>query len=420
MPEANHGYRDKGFNRSWMLFLLMTIYVFNLMDRQVIAILAEPIRKDLLLADTQLGLLTGMIFAMFYGVCGVPIAWLADRFGRIRVIGSACVVWSICSAAGALASNFLQLAAARIGVAVGEAGGTAPSHALIADNFPVERRATALGLYNLAIPIGSFLGILLCGWIGENFGWRTAIAVVSLPGILIAAILFMTVAEPEKERPHVVTRSFWNAVLQFWQSPLLPNIVLAASAAQLAAMGLVAWLPSYLMRAKGMTLSDVGYYYGAANAIALGIGTYSGGYLSDRLSGPARRSYALLPGVSCALGAPFVLFAIFAQSWQTSLMLFMIPIGLTSMVLAPAAALVQHEALPFQRGVFASTYLLVSNMIGAGIGPLLVGTISDLSGDKVGGEGLGLGIATLSLFMLLATGLYFRLFRILPKRIIQT
>jgi MFS family permease len=213
-------FRSLPSNRNFVLLLLILIYISNNMDRYAIAFLAEPIRHELQFSDTQIGLLTGLIFALFYTLFGVPVGWLADRFGRIRVIVVTCTLWSVCSALGGLAGNFAQLALARIGVGVGDAGGAAPSYSLISAFYGPHERGTAFGLFHLGAPLASLVGAFACAWVAAHYGWRMAIIAVSFPGVLVAVVLFIFVREPlaEPRETDVQASSLGAALTEFFGS----------------------------------------------------------------------------------------------------------------------------------------------------------------------------------------------------------
>lgn len=388
-----------------VLFLLFCIYMVNAMDRGIISVVAEPIRRDLMLDDTHIGLITGLVFGIFYAVFSVPMAWMAEAFGRVRTIALACVAWSLCSAASGIAANFVQLAATRMGLAIGEAGGTAPSHSLLAEYYPPERRATALSILSLGGPVGAFLGIALCGWIAQHHGWRAALIVVSLPGVLFAAALFALVREPEKaDRVDSAKPNLLEDAKSFCRSPLLRAVSLAAGLNCITTYGLTAWLPAWLMRAQGMALDQVGIYYGVTLTVAVGLGFYLGGWFGDRLAARiGRKAYAIVPCLSMLIGAPFLLAAVMVKGWPLSLALLFPPMFLMSTYLGPYLALVQNQAGPGQRSIFAALFLLVTNLVGNGGGPLLVGMISDAMKPLYGDGGLTIALGMLAPMMLLAS-----------------
>jgi predicted MFS family arabinose efflux permease len=374
--------------RTAALGLLTLIYVFNFMDRQIMGVLAEPIRQELGLSDSQLGLLTGFMFALFYTTFGVPVAWLADRTGRVRVIAAACALWSGFSAACGLATSFLTLAAARVGVAVGEAGGVPPSCSLIADYYPPAQRARALALYGLGVPVGIGLGTAIGGWLAAEFGWRVAFFAVSAPGLLLAALLYLTVKEPSRTGPIPAPVSLGDSVGQFVRSPSLVMVSIAASLGAFTCYGIMAWISAYLIRVLGMSLSEIGSWLSITLALGLGVGIWSSGVLVDRFVTRDVRAYALMPAVALLAGAPFLYAATLIQDWRLALPVFGVALALSSFYLAPTLAAIQHLAPPNQRSTASALMLLCLNMIGLGCGPLAIGMVSDWAAPASGNESL--------------------------------
>ncbi|HEU0043436.1 MFS transporter [Sphingomonas sp.] len=364
--------------RNLTLAILTLIYVFNFMDRQILGVLAEPIKAELGLSDSQLGLLTGFMFAIFYTTVGVPVAWLADRTRRTWVIAGACTLWSGFSAACGLATGFATMAAARIGVAVGEAGGVAPSYSLIADLFPPASRARALALYSLGVPIGIGIGTAVGGWIADAFGWRTAFVVVAAPGILLSVLLLLFVREPVRGKAEAEATPPLGAVIgRFLRSPPLMLVSLAASLGAFACYGLMAWLSAYLIRVLGMTLTEIGSWLSITLAIGLGLGIWASGALADRFAHRNPRMYAIIPGVALAIGAPALVLATLAESWAAALPLFGLALGLSIFYLAPSVAAIQVLSLPGERSTASAIMLLCLNLVGLGGGPVFLGVVSD-------------------------------------------
>lgn len=402
-----------------VLALLFLIYMCNAMDRNIVAFLAEPIRRDLGLSDTQLGLLTGLAFAFFYTLCGVPIGWLADRIGRVLTITIACMVWSVFSMLGALSASFTHLAAARVGVAIGEAGGTAPSYAVIADKFPPEQRGHALGLFHVASPVAAFIGVALSGWVASNYGWRAALIAVSVPGVFAALALFLLVKEPVRrseaqadadvaslidETPvgHRHAPSLVTSFGDFLRHPVLRLCFLFGGVTSCLMHSLISWLPAFLMRVKGMTLMEISAWYSVCFAVSVATGFWLGGYLGDRLARLTPKAYAYVPAGSLLLAIPFLIAAVNAADWRVSLMLWTVPLCLGGTFLATAVAVVQTYASARQATVFGSIYLLANNMVGGGLGPLYVGSISDWFKPTHGNDALTFGILALIPVMLAA------------------
>ncbi|MEZ5557797.1 MAG: MFS transporter [Pseudomonadales bacterium] len=251
-----------GYTR-YVLGVLVAVYIFNFIDRQILAILAQSIKEDLALSDTQIGALSGIAFGIFYATLGIPIARLADRRSRVNVISVCLAIWSAMTALSGLAQNYWQLLIARIGVGIGEAGGSPPSHSLIADYFTPDARATALGVYALGIPVGILFGNLAGGWINEFFGWRNAFLVVGIPGVLLALTMKLTVREPprgysEGRRPDTTEVPFREVIRTMWGFRSFRQLAFGAATQAFVGYGSIAWLPSFLIRAHDMSSGQVG------------------------------------------------------------------------------------------------------------------------------------------------------------------
>jgi MFS family permease len=370
----------------FVLGLLILIYTFNILDRQIVSILAQPIKADLGLSDTQLGLLTGLAFAFFYSIFGIPVGWLADRFGRVRIMACACMVWSVFSTACGFAQNFAQLAVARMGVGVGEAGGAPPSYSLISDYFPPERRAMAIGLFSFGAPLGILIGTALGAWVAEEFGWRAAFYVVSIPGVAIALILWLVVKEPRAGRldavPSAAVGALAPAIGRFFANPVLWRVSLAGGLSSFVTYGLLNWLPSFLMRSKGMELGEVAKYLSVTSAGAMALGLWLGGYLADRWGRKSERAYALVPGGALLAALPVFVAAVLYPGWGGALALFAIPIALNIFFMGPALAIIQNRTRPAERTVSSALFLLINNLVGLGCGPLFVGMVSDFAAGR--------------------------------------
>ncbi|OYX18771.1 MAG: hypothetical protein B7Z09_04165 [Brevundimonas diminuta] len=393
---------------NFVLGLLILIYTFNVLDRQIVSILAQPIKAEMQLSDTQLGMLTGLAFALFYSVFGIPIGWIADRFGRVRTMAASCIIWSICSIACGFSQNFGQMAAARMGVGVGEAGGAPPSYSLISDYFPSHTRAQALGLFSLGAPLGILLGMTLGGWAAVEFGWRAAFYVVSLPGVFFALLLWLLVKEPQAGRLDAEAKAIESqaplgvAVGDFFKTPALWRVAVAGGLSAFVTYGLLNWLPSFLMRTKGMGLGEVAQYLGFINAGAMALGLWFGGRLADRLGRRNPAAYGLVPAVSLILAAPAFVAAVIVPGWSMSLALFAIPIALNIVFMGPALAVVQNGAKPANRTVASALFLLINNLVGLGGGPLFIGIVSDLATPRYGDEALLVAMLALTPVFLLA------------------
>lgn len=390
-----------------VLCLLCLLYTLNFLDRQLLSVLAEPIKHELHLSDTQLGLLTGLAFAVFYTFCGIPLAWLADRKPRVPIVAAACAIWSVFSAACGLASNFALLALARIGVGIGEAGGSPPSYSIISDYFPPHRRGLALAIYSLGVPFGMGLGAAVGGRIGAAYGWRAAFLSVGIPGLLIAAVVYLAVKEPRRGTfddgtTKEAEEGLIEAIALFFRVRKLRWTALSASFTAFVGYALLNWTPAFLMREKGMTLGEVGNYYSLVLAVTMAIGTWASGYIVDKL-GPKRPwTYAIVPGAATLLSLPLFYMMLYAPNWQSALLMFAGPSLLNITYLAPGLAVIQNGVPSHRRAISGALFLFVLNLIGLGGGPLYVGMVSDFALANYGTDALQIGMLALTPFFLIA------------------
>ena len=379
--------------RQYVLGVLVVVYVFNLIDRQILSMLLEPIKRDLQLSDTQLGLLSGIAFAVFYTTFGIPIARYADKHSRVRVISWSLAAWSLMTAICGLAQNFWQLMLGRIGVAIGEAGASPPSHSLISDYFAPEKRATALGIYSLGVPIGVMIGFLAGGWLVHFFDWRTAFIVVGLPGVLMAVIVSLTVKEPPRGLSEGVQSvqeqaPIKEAFLYFWSRPSFRHLTLAAGLHAFASYGLLTWLPAFLVRSHQMGMAEIGTYLAMVSGIVGGIGTFAGGYICDRFGQNDRRMYVWIPALSLIIFIPLAILSLLSDTKEGALYFYLIPALLSPIYLGPTFSVVQGMSQLRMRAIAAAGLLFVLNLIGMGMGPMLVGVLSDFLKPQLGAEAL--------------------------------
>lgn len=377
-----------------MLWLLLVVYIFNFLDRQIVNILAEPIRRDLGLSDTQIGLMTGIAFALFYTVLGLPIARFADRPGtdRGRLITISLATWSAMTALCGLAQNFGQLLLARIGVGVGEAGCTPAAHSLIADSVPAERRASALAFYALGIPIGSLLGMLIGGLLADTIGWRKAFLFVGAPGLLLALVTIVFLRDPRRSRvleaksSTAPVLSMGAAVESLLLSRTYVLLLAAGSAASFLSYGKGTWTTIFFQRTHGLSASEVGFWFGVGGGIAGIAGTFLGGWLADRYGKTNRRHVMTAPAIGMAIAAPMAYAAYFMTDWRLALLLLLIPTLLNSLYYGPTYSSAQG-LVPLQARAMASAALLFcQNLIGLGLGPLFFGMLSDWFKPMAGEE----------------------------------
>ena len=405
--------RDTDAYRYLCVAVLALAYTFNFLDRQILALLAEPVKHDLHLSDSQLGLLTGVTFALFYTLFGLPIAWVADRSHRVRIVALACATWSLFSAAGGLASNFLTLAVARMGVGIGEAGGTTPSYAIISDLFPPRRRGLALALFSLGVPLGTAVGAALGGGVAARYGWRAAFFAVGLPGLLIALLILLVVREPARgaqdvgtATPEAAPAHLGEVIALFFRHPVLRWTALGTGLFAFAGYGMLNWTPAFLIRNQHMTLLQLSGAYSLCIGGAMALGTGLSGWLADRLSERRPRAYALIPLWGALVTLPLMAGAFLARSWGVSLACLTVTSAAGIVYLAPALTVVQNTVPPRARSTSAAVLLLVLNLIGLGGGPLFVGVLSDAFKPHYGVDSLRLALLALTPVLLLVMGAY--------------
>lgn len=370
--------------RSWYsLGVLFVVYVFAYLDRSILGILAQPIKDDLQLSDTQLGFMGGIAFAVFYTFVGIPIARLADQRSRRNIISICVAVWSGMTVLCGFATNFLSLLLARVGVAVGEAGCSPPSHSIISDLFAERKRATALAIYALGIPVGAMLGNLIGGLLNVEFGWRVAFIAVGAPGLLLAVLVRLTLAEPARggieARADEKTESqlpITGVFRSLWALKSYRYMIIATALHSFVGLGVTYWLPSYFIRSHGLDTGTVGtllFYLGIPGMI----GTLLGGFLCDRFSRVDMRWYVWVPAFSTLLAIPFQVYVYLAGDYVMAMLVAIITSILGNFFLAPSFALAQNLVNIRMRALSASIMLLVVNLIGLGLGPQLTGIISD-------------------------------------------
>ena len=398
----------------YALAVLFVVYVFNFIDRSIVNILAESIKKDLGLADWQIALLgAGLPFAIFYTALGVPIARMADRHNRRNILAACLAIWSAMTALCGLTGSFFQLLAARIGVAIGEAGGSPPSHSMISDYFAQDRRATALGIYALGIPVGTMLGYLFGGWLTENFSWREAFIIVGLPGLLMAVFVRFGIREPVRlysqkaleakaEEPPI--REVFKAL---WTRRSFRFMALGGALHALVGYGVGPYVPMMFQRIHGMSPGEIGvalFYLGFAGIL----GTVSGGYFADRLGKKDVRWYVWLPGIATLASIPFSVTFYMLPDPIMAFWIGAIPGFLGSYYLGPTFALAQGMVGARMRALTASILLLILNLISMGFGPLIVGITSDLlmAYSDLGVHSIRWALVSVLVFNILSTVFY--------------
>ena len=402
-PSAMRTPYERAGYRYYVLGVLTLVYAFNFIDRQLLVILQEPIKAELGLSDTQLGLLTGFAFALFYVVCGIPIARWADKGVRRSIIALALTVWSGMTAISGLTQNYLQLLLARVGVGVGEAGGSPPAHSMISDIFDRKHRATALAIYSVGIYIGILGGYLLGGWVAQFFGWRLAFFVVGAPGILLAILLRMTVSEPprgwsEGSSGQVASAPPLSEVLRLlWSRRSFRHIALAASLQAYIIYAIGNWLPSYFLRTYDIGIGQLGTWMALTTGFGGGIGSFFGGWLADRLGARDSRWYLWAPASLTILTVPVLALLLGTDSLHLALIL-VAPFNFLTAAYLGAVLAVSHNLVGLRmRALTSAIVFFIINLIGMGLGPTSVGMLSDLLTGSGADAPLGYAMMTVGI-----------------------
>jgi len=391
-----------GSYRWFVLAMLTVVYTFNFIDRQILVILQEPIKAELGLSDAQLGLLTGFSFALVYVIAGIPIAALADRSNRRNIVAGSLTIWSAMTAISGFVGNYTQLLLARLGVGIGEAGGSPPAHSMLSDYFPPEQRATAISIYTAGIYIGILLGFAGGGWVAQTFGWRQAFFVIGIPGVVFALFLTLLVREPIRGRwdgnQVAQQASFKTTMALLKRKPAFWWIALGCAFTSFVAYGNGNFFPSFLIRTHGMSIADVGLALGLISGSAGAIGTFAGGVMADKLGNRDKRWYVWVPFWGALIALPPYAYVLFAQE-PSQLLAVLFPTSiLNSLYLGPSIAICQTMVAPHMRAVASAVMFFVLNMIGLGLGPLVVGVLSDTYASFLGEENLRYAMLTALVF----------------------
>ena len=388
--------------RNYTLAVIVLIYASSHVDRQIVSILAESIKQDLLHSESQLGFLIGLSFALFYATLGIPIAILADRYSRRNIIAISVIVWSGMTALSGLAANFFQLALARIGVGIGEAGSSPPSHSMIADLYPLEKRGAAMGIYAAGINLGVLIGFLVGGFIDEWYGWRMAFFIVGVPGIFLGLLMFFTVREPmrsspPKPLPKNLFKEVWNTFVLMMSIPSLRHIVIGCTLVVFVGYGTTYWNGVFFRRLHGLSPSETGVLLALIGGIIGGVGTFFGGWLADRLAQRDQRAYVWLTAAVKILIAPFVAWFYFETDTRIAAYLLAFIAFFGGFYLSVSFAMTQTLLPPASRALGAAILLFCINIIGLGLGPFVVGILSDFFSAEHGADGLRYALVIVTL-----------------------
>lgn len=419
-PKISSGYR------AYVLFMLIVVYTFNFIDRQIIGILAVPIQEELQVSDTMMAAMRGLSFALLYSTLGVPIAWMADRYSRVRIMTAALSVWSLMTMVCGMIATPVQLFFARMGVGVGEAGGVAPAYSIVSDYFPPEQRARALAVYSFGIPIGSAVGIIFGGVIATLMDWRTAFLIVGGLGLLLAPIFLLTTQEPKRGQfdkgvqPKPV--GFGPVLSTLMKKKSFWFLSVGAACSSMMGYGLFAWIPAFLVRSFGDALPEffswapaflvpqgapallyAAYFYGFVVFVGGLIGIWMGGALADGMGSKSRANYARVPAFAFLAVAPFLILGMVSNSLMLIFFVMIIPTALSLAWLGPVLSAFQHIVPSNMRATASAIFLLINNLIGIGLGDLLLGAMSDGLASRFGEESLRYSILCGVVFYLVAS-----------------
>jgi predicted MFS family arabinose efflux permease len=388
---------------SLVLAILLVAYVFNFLDRQILGILAQPIKTDLHLTDSEFGAIGGLAFALLYSALGIPLAILADKTSRSAVVAGSLAVWSGFTALCGTAAGFGQLFVYRLGVGVGEAGGVAPSLALIADYFPPERRARAMAIYYLGVPLGLAGGTLAGAYIAHAVSWRAAFVITGLAGFILAPVMRLFVRDVRRN-PVPPERAPVRRVFPILaRKPAFWLLAFASSASSLCGYGLALWTPSVMMRSFGLDLLTTGNFLGSLLLVGGCAGVFAGGWLADRLGASDRGWYARLPAIAWIVSVPAWGIGLFAPNLWIAWVLLLIGNAVNILWLAPVTTAVQHLVERPMRSTASASFLLINNLIGLGVGPWLMGRLSDALRGAYGANALrDAAVACLAFYLLAA------------------
>jgi MFS family permease len=382
--------------KHYVVWLLFIVYVFNFLDRQILSIVIEPIKKEFGLHDWQLGVLSGLAFAAFYSTLGIPIARMADHRNRVSIITASLVVWSAFTAVTGFAKNFWHLLIARIGVGVGEAGCSPPAYSIISDYFEPKKRATALSIYSMGVYGGGALGFLVGGNVAQVYGWRIAFFVVGIPGILLALLVKATLREPPRgfsdaiQVPVEPPPPFLQVLKTLWSKPSFRHLSIAAGLHAFVSYGVSTFYSPFFIRSHGMTVGEIGSWLAFVVAVGGLSGTFMGGALCDRYFGKTDdpRWYLWIPAITLVINVPFGLLVYSVQPKYPALWMLIPYIALSAAYLAPSIASTHRLVGLRERALASALLLLILNLIGNGLGPMFTGFLSDMFNSYFVSEGM--------------------------------
>lgn len=405
----------------YALAMLFVVAIFNYIDRSIVSILQEPLKRDLHLSDAQLGALTGLSFALFYTTLALPIARLADVTNRKRLIAVALTVWSGMTALSGLASNFLMLLGFRVGVALGEAGCVPATHSMISDYYPPKKRATAIALWGLSMPLGTMIGFAGGGWLAQTFDWRQAFLVIGIAGVCLAPFV-LTLREPMRgqfdDKPAVDTPkpSLKAVIATLWNLKSFRYLALGGALHAYAQHTMMNWNAPFYARVHHMQIGEVALYLALLTGLGGGLGQFIGGFLSDRAGRRDKRWYMWLPALASLALVPAALVQYFVRDGHLSLIAGILPAILLNVYFAPIVATAQSLVHSRMRAFTSAALVMIVNILGLGLGPLVTGAISDLLTSRygLGADGLRYAICGSLIFALGGAWAFWRSASYLP------
>ncbi len=410
---TNHYTQVSNRYLNYVLVMLTLVYAFNFADRQIIVILQESLKTEWQLSDTELGLLSGFVFALFYVVLGIPIARYADNGNRRNIVAGSLGVWSIMTAISGYAGNFIQLLLARMGVGVGQAGESPAAHAMISDYFPLEKRSNAQSVYSIGLYIGILIAFFAGGYLDQHFGWRTAFLAMGVPGILFSLLFFLTVKEPKRGASDVrmstsgKTYSLNTALKLLFSNSIFLYLAIAVALHIFCIFALLNWAPSFMSRLHGMNSIHIGVSLGLIFGVSGAIGTYVRKLITERLGKRDKRHYLTVPAFSILISILFTAGALFFQNNYLTLFCLGVSAFLQSMYLGPFIS-VAHSLVPASaRAMSSAIVFFMLNLFGLGFGPLVVGIISDLLQPSMGIESLRWALSIILFVNVVSVALFF-------------
>lgn len=395
----------------YVLVLLLAVYITNYADRMILSVLMPAIKAEFAVSDAALGFLAGTAFAIFYATLGVPIAIMADRGNRKTIITAAVAIWSVMTAVCGLAPNYWLFALARVGVGVGEAGGSPPSHAIISDLFSPKARATALGVFALGVPFGLFVGLYGGAQVAAEYGWRTAFYVLGIPGLALAALVFLTIQEPRRGASEGLAQAakappLLATVRHMLAQRSLVHVFAGATITTLVGYAAVQWWPTFMVRSHSLSMADMSLFLALVFGVAGGLGTFLGGYLADLFSKRDLKWMPRIVTIATFIGLPFGIAIYLVDSSFLVFALIGIPAMAGAVYLPPTYAITQSLVEVRMRTVAAALLLFIINFIGMGLGPLIAGAISDYLQPQYGKDALAYALLSLSFLNIWAAAHY--------------